>query len=167
MYQTKTVDVNFFGPPVLGKMLLNTICRKHHFQSLFGLDYFQRWIRWFVSSTFHLFNLASAQVWMRQNDTQHSKLHRCKRLYRCNEVASMQTLNHRTFGLLWSQIFKVLSSISDMPNYPICWTASPLFRRATSSFFAPLGEFSFTQHEGSVRAADRARWKRQLPKDRF
>ena len=53
-----------------------------------------------VSSFFHLFNLASAQVWMRQNDTQHSKLHRCKRLHRCNEVASMQPLNHRTFGLI-------------------------------------------------------------------
>ena len=37
---------------------------------------------------------------MRQNYTQHSKVHRCKRLYRCNEVASMQTLNHRTFGLV-------------------------------------------------------------------
>ena len=45
-----------------------------------------------ISSTLH--------VWMRQNDTQHSKLHRCKRLHRCNEVASMQPLNHRTFGLM-------------------------------------------------------------------
>ena len=53
-----------------------------------------------TSSTFHLFNLASAQVWMRQNDTQHSKLHRCKGLHRCNEVASMQPLNHRKFGLI-------------------------------------------------------------------
>ena len=66
---------------------------------------FRRGIAWqtcsdfIVSSTFHLFNLASAQVWMRQNDTQHSKLHRCKRLHRCNEVASMQPLNHRKFGL--------------------------------------------------------------------
>ena len=44
-----------------------------------------------ISSTLH--------VWMRQNDTQHLKLHRCKRLHQCNEVESMQPLNHRKFGL--------------------------------------------------------------------
>ena len=91
-------------------MLISIICISFYLslkvERSWSVFPFRRGIAWqtcsdfIVSSTFHLFNLASAQVWMRQNDTQHSKLHRCKRLYRCNEVASMQTLNHRTFGLV-------------------------------------------------------------------
>ena len=76
--------------PVLNKLLWNTICRKNHCQSQGGLDDFQRWIKWFVYSTFHLFNLASTQLFLHRCNhlfTQHSKSRRCTcidaRSHRC------------------------------------------------------------------------------------